>query len=647
MKNCGFVFWQCGLLFFSLFVFNTANAQGVWTWMHGDSIGSAFPAGAVRTAEVYGAFGAFDVSYTPGSRYRGSSCVDKDGMFWLYSGQRPKKNSGPGVIQVTNDLWKYDPTINQWALIKGNLAPNQSKVVWGIKGVESTSTMPPENLIDGAMLVDTNNNIWMVNGACNILWRYNISTNSWTWMTGDTTGVTTGTLATYGTKGIGAPGNSPPKMKENLSFWLHKKTNTIWLLDNSGDLWKYNIADNEWAWMQGNHAAYGNFGTMGVESANNYIAQGHWHDYHTTWMADEDDFIYVFDQYSTAMFRYNMKTNLWMWIAGADTSRLGNTVTAKFNSSKCTFEAVAKPRKNTEGRAFDNTFRKDFLWSYGSYGGHDTTQTGLWVFDPDVRQWSWADVGYMSTRPVRHGTKGVADTRNKPVLMGGFSHWVDLDGNFWTYSGLQNGGVNGHATMWKYEPDPCCYKRPISFPTLNYPDTIICKNEEYTFDLPVTKHKLSLDPLGIIMDNGDGTATVSKTATNELINITLTARAGTSCEVDSVYSFRLDKKDCTPIPPPVPMDTMFIKVPSAFTPNGDGLNDVLNIIYRNVTIKDFQIYNRWGQRVFRTNNINQGWDGTFNGEEVGIGTYFYFVRYNELVNDRKQLVIKGDVNVIR
>jgi gliding motility-associated-like protein len=67
-----------------------------------------------------------------------------------------------------------------------------------------------------------------------------------------------------------------------------------------------------------------------------------------------------------------------------------------------------------------------------------------------------------------------------------------------------------------------------------------------------------------------------------------------------------------------------ILVPSAFTPNGDGKNDVSKPVLLGITkLIYFSIYNRWGQLLFSTNQENKGWDGTFNGVAQPPGTYVY------------------------
>ncbi|MEO7802700.1 MAG: gliding motility-associated C-terminal domain-containing protein [Ginsengibacter sp.] len=67
-----------------------------------------------------------------------------------------------------------------------------------------------------------------------------------------------------------------------------------------------------------------------------------------------------------------------------------------------------------------------------------------------------------------------------------------------------------------------------------------------------------------------------------------------------------------------------IYLPNVFTPNGDGLNDVFRIPQAGVLrLKDFSIYDRWGNQVFYTTNGTAAWDGTFKGKESPAGTYIY------------------------
>ena len=71
----------------------------------------------------------------------------------------------------------------------------------------------------------------------------------------------------------------------------------------------------------------------------------------------------------------------------------------------------------------------------------------------------------------------------------------------------------------------------------------------------------------------------------------------------------------------------FVNVPTAFTPNNDGLNDVFKPTLINYERYELIIYNRWGEQLFYTNNADEGWDGKYKGETVPNGMYLYKMRF--------------------
>jgi gliding motility-associated-like protein len=95
------------------------------------------------------------------------------------------------------------------------------------------------------------------------------------------------------------------------------------------------------------------------------------------------------------------------------------------------------------------------------------------------------------------------------------------------------------------------------------------------------------------------------------------------------------------------LDNCFIAVPSAFTPNGDGLNDYL---YPNNAIKainlEFKIFNRWGQLVFESRNWQEKWDGKIGGVPQTTGVYAWFLRYTRS-DTGKKVFQKGTTTLIR
>ena len=70
-------------------------------------------------------------------------------------------------------------------------------------------------------------------------------------------------------------------------------------------------------------------------------------------------------------------------------------------------------------------------------------------------------------------------------------------------------------------------------------------------------------------------------------------------------------------------------IPNVFTPNGDGENDLFKPYGTNITSLYMEIYNRWGELIYRTEQVNSGWDGrTTAGALCTEGTYFYLIEVN-------------------
>lgn len=91
---------------------------------------------------------------------------------------------------------------------------------------------------------------------------------------------------------------------------------------------------------------------------------------------------------------------------------------------------------------------------------------------------------------------------------------------------------------------------------------------------------------------------------------------------------------------------VFYMMPDAFTPNGDGNNDCYKIRASfTPSFFELQIYNRWGNRVFNTTNINDCWNGNLNGKPAEVGTYYYFIRYKTPVCG--ETFKKGSIHLLR
>jgi gliding motility-associated-like protein len=88
-----------------------------------------------------------------------------------------------------------------------------------------------------------------------------------------------------------------------------------------------------------------------------------------------------------------------------------------------------------------------------------------------------------------------------------------------------------------------------------------------------------------------------------------------------------------------------IDLPTAFSPNGDGSNDILYIRGGGIETVSLMIFNRWGEKVFETSNMNIGWDGTYKGKLQEVDAYGY-VLYATFI-DGSSATKKGNVTLLR
>ncbi|MBL0359343.1 MAG: gliding motility-associated C-terminal domain-containing protein [Chitinophagaceae bacterium] len=87
-------------------------------------------------------------------------------------------------------------------------------------------------------------------------------------------------------------------------------------------------------------------------------------------------------------------------------------------------------------------------------------------------------------------------------------------------------------------------------------------------------------------------------------------------------------------------------MPNAFTPNGDGINDIFRPILVGINSTDyFRIYNRYGQAIFETSRFMEGWDGTFKGLNQPAGAYVWMLKGKG--KNGRAVEMKGSVILVR
>lgn len=152
---------------------------------------------------------------------------------------------------------------------------------------------------------------------------------------------------------------------------------------------------------------------------------------------------------------------------------------------------------------------------------------------------------------------------------------------------------------------------PMNVQTIVF-DTAICKGQIVDLDLS----KLINEPDNAIPEYiwQDGFIGAKRQITNNGLYTILIANGFVT---DTIY-INLDYlTDCPEV---------FI-IPNAFSPNNDGINDKFRITAENINILQFDIYNRWGIKVFDLSTGQDGWDGTINGISADMGVYLYYLKY--------------------
>jgi N-acetylneuraminic acid mutarotase len=382
-------------------------STNLWTWVGGSD--------TVDAPGVYGTLGTPAAGNIPGARGGSVTWTDAKGNLWLFGGSF----SSNGYEMWFNDLWEYNPSTNQWAWMAGSSTLTDD----GLAGIYGTLGTPaagnnPGSRESGASWTDSKGNLWLFGGIgydaaydynwLNDLWEFNPSIGEWAWM-GGTSVIACNTPegcvqgGTYGTQGTPAAGNIPGG-RYGASTWTDGSGN-LWLFGGSGidstynlgelnDLWKFNPATNEWAWISGSSTlpgwytgAPGVYGTLGTPAEGNVPAG---RNYAASWM-DGSGNLWLFGGIGGAflndLWEFSPASNQWTWMGG------------------------------------DNPAVAGYVGWYGIYG-----------------------------------TLGTPAESNVPGIRYGAASWTDSGGNFWLYAGegYDNDDPEGLLLclndLWRYQP---------------------------------------------------------------------------------------------------------------------------------------------------------------------------------------------------
>jgi gliding motility-associated-like protein len=165
-----------------------------------------------------------------------------------------------------------------------------------------------------------------------------------------------------------------------------------------------------------------------------------------------------------------------------------------------------------------------------------------------------------------------------------------------------------------------CYSEPVFFfGQANNFDYLCRKNVNWLWDFGDGTSSIEQNP--VHQYSGSGPYTVGLKISNDapLYQESLTLLPGDSC-----------------------LKNIFI--PNTFTPNGDHINDLVYLRTINVKKILFRIYNRWGEEIFRTYNMHEGWDGTYKGEKLTPQVFIY--QADVTFYDDSEVIKKGNITLV-
>ena len=421
-----------------------------WRWLTGinttDGLG------------IYGTLQTYSLTNTPSARRAFTGAIG-NGTLYVFGGFGNSQTPGGGQL---NDLWEYDPSINQWRWLKGQTNINNTGV-YGNVGVASVSSLPGSreqtviNYINGSLYLFGGRGYNSIAGNLyqSDLWSFNPTTYNWTWLKGPSGKEYNGV---YGTQGVASETNkpggrvAPGSIGANGKFYLFGGTGLAsnGYGGNLNDLWEYSPTTNFWTWLKGSNAGgAGNYGTIGVPLTTN-LPPGR--ESHMLWSIGNK--IYLFGgtagTYFNDLWEYDLTTNNWTWLKGSNTANQSGNYGAKGVSAAT----------NTPGaRWLSSTFTyNNKLYLYGGDGYNSGATAGqlndLWEYDPATNNWTWLSGNDAINSLGIYGTIAVPSATNLPGARESGQMQI-INNKAYLFGGrgfAVSGGISNLNDMWEYDP---------------------------------------------------------------------------------------------------------------------------------------------------------------------------------------------------
>ncbi|MEQ9403307.1 MAG: kelch repeat-containing protein [Cyclobacteriaceae bacterium] len=441
-----------------LWKFDTQTLE--WTWVKGSMF--------INEAGSYGTLDVYDPTNTPGARTSGLQWIDSSGIVWIFGGLGTDKfGIAAGYL---NDLWSYDPSINQWAWHSGSDFKG-STGSYNETGLSSTEYVPGARWHSGGW-IDENDKLWLFGGykfnqlstsLYNDFWNYNTENGEWTWVSGYNSTANVDELGVYGSEGVGSKPH--PTGRNGALAWTDNEGN-FWMLGGEefnaadgfyNDLWKYEPQKKSWTYLGGNteeNLNDGVYGSKGIGSSNN-DPKSRWHG--ASWTG-KDGKLWFFGGINynppinnigwlNDLWFYDPETNVYTWMGGSSEIDASGVYGIKGEAST----------SHVPGARSSSSYWSDAEGNFWLFGGYESFEynNDLWKFNPNTLEWTWVSGNDFQNSPGIYGEKGVPDPTNSIGARRYTDGRIDQNGIVWVFGGdghdinAQRGDL---SDLWKYDP---------------------------------------------------------------------------------------------------------------------------------------------------------------------------------------------------